>query len=1428
MAGRLLRLLASLLVVSAAGMAGLALALGFTPPGRALLARVVADRLEQRLDGRVRLGGLGGTLLGDLVLRDLAIDDARGRPILRVGRLRARYRVPNLLAGALLFADVRVEAATLALRDMPDGRLNVAHLLRLGAGAPGGPAPRVTLQDVTLDDVRVEVARGGRSWVVDGVHAELPLVRLTAAGGVDVDIDRARARLADPALQVTDAQGRLRVAGDTLFVSLTRLALPNSAGPVSGAVSWGDGLSAFASVDARRLDLGDLAGLLPDVPRFTGAARVLASVDADGSFHADADRIALARGPERVAGQAGVWLPARGTPVVRDLDLRLEQVRLAHVRPWLDPVLVGALTGTVRADGPLDRLRLAAGVTFRDEAVPGRPVSRVRADGGVRAAGEGALAFDSLHVREADVALATIARLLPALRLPGRAELAGTLHGPWRNVTYAGSVRHAAPDLPASAASGRVRLDTRTDTLALAADVRLEPLALDGIRPQLPGLAAEGSLRGHLRLLGTARRMLVDADLEGDAGALRGGGTLTWLPDERAARGLDLTVRDLDLARLDPALPRTRLTGSVLADLTQRDGAPLPDGTLAAALAPSRVLGVPVDTAIVSAVAIGGLARVDTLRAAAGGVRVEGGGSLALAGLAEGELQLRLVADSLGALDPLVAAMVEGDSVRAGRLPLEGRATGTLRVTGAAGHREAQGRVRVDAARVEALAVQSLEGVLRWREERRQVRARLRADTLRLGGRAFHRPSLRVDGRGGALAWALRTAGPGGFDLDAQGRAAPADSVPALDLDSLAVAVGGRTWRLLAPARLTADSAPRLSALRLATDDGTGVVSARGRVPGSAPGALAVEAFGVDLADLDAAAIRDSLALRGRVGLSVQVGGTAELPVLRGAVTLVDAGLGDVTAPFVGGTLEYADRVLTSSLRLWRTGVPLLRADARLPIDLALRAARRRTEGALAVLIRADDADLAIAELLTPSLRRVRGTFDAEVRVAGSWARPLLSGYVQLDSASATVPALGVRYDTVLVRAELAGDSLTFRRGRFTAGQGALELGGRVRFADLARPELDLALAAGRFPALDVRGYLSAELTGLLRLRGPWDSATVTGRAVATRGTYYFADLVNKAIVDLFDPMNADLIDTLEVGRRTLKDAFHSRFLDRLVARDLLVTLGSDVWLRSNEANVKLGGDLRVNKAGRVYRIDGLLNAERGEYQLRLGPVSRPFLIDRGTVRLLGTPDLNGELDLGARHLVRALDGGEVPIIARITGTVLNPKLSLGAEAGSTLSEADVSSYLLTGQPASTGVNVGGQVAGLAGNVLGALASELERAAVNQQVLGARLTELRFRPGLQAFGQGATAVSLNRLEAGVQVGERTFLTLNAGFCFVGGQQAFTRGLFGAGVEYRFSSAWRFQAAWEPAVQACLATAGSALGQQARFQLGGDVLWQKEF
>jgi translocation and assembly module TamB len=230
----------------------------------------------------------------------------------------------------------------------------------------------------------------------------------------------------------------------------------------------------------------------------------------------------------------------------------------------------------------------------------------------------------------------------------------------------------------------------------------------------------------------------------------------------------------------------------------------------------------------------------------------------------------------------------------------------------------------------------------------------------------------------------------------------------------------------------------------------------------------------------------------------------------------------------------------------------------------------------------------------------------------------------------------------------------------------------------------------------------------------------------------------------------------------------------------------------------------------------------RGTYRLTIGPTSKEFQVTRGEVRFFGTPDLDPQLDIAAEHTVRSVRGTDLVVRAFITGTLLAPVLTLGSDQRPPLSETEIVSYLLFGRPSfdllggapgtrSEQAVLQGALAGFAGMAAG----QLEQTVSG---LGLPIDYIAIRPGTAGDVLGTMQV-----EAGTQIGDRTFLTLAAPLCEV--RRGISSQLLGATVAYQFARQWRLQVSIEPLLQECRAI-GVAPRPSTPYQIGVDLFWQR--
>jgi translocation and assembly module TamB len=494
--------------------------------------------------------------------------------------------------------------------------------------------------------------------------------------------------------------------------------------------------------------------------------------------------------------------------------------------------------------------------------------------------------------------------------------------------------------------------------------------------------------------------------------------------------------------------------------------------------------------------------------------------------------------------------------------------------------------------------------------------------------------------------------------------------------------------------------------------------------------------------------------------------------------------------------------------------------------------------------ITANAAHVAVLEPFFPQLRDSDGRLSASIDISGRWREPRLTGNLKVGAGQALLRGLGLQLRNVNADIAFTGDSAVIRRfsaGYDEGGQGdTASLGGYVAFRDFANPSLNLEFFANGFRIAQLPRVAELYINSRLLLAGSYRNSALSGFVTVSRGAFYIPELSQKRLPALRE------IDSTLLGNREFTPPVPSEILRNLELRNVRVTMGDQVWLRSveNNANIQLGGSVSMTSvlvprstdsphsltlSGRdsVYRLalEGTLSADRGEYRLNVGVVQRKFQVEPGgTVRFLGEPELNPTLNISAVHSVRRVSGADagrdIRIRVRLIGSLSDYQIGFESVDGLELSQSDLISYLVTGSPTFE--------LGAAGNenlraVYASLVPSLG-ALLGDQLAGSRfdLFTLDLAPLGETDRLGESlrdAFKRTRVGIGKQIGPRTFVTANTNLCQIGGllegQSATTEDLIqsiGVTLEQRLNNNFSMAFSAEPSTAA---TRCAAAGSRSR-------------
>ena len=1438
-----------------------------TRAGRTLLARVASAAVEGAVAGSIDVGGVRGSLLTGVVLTDVRLLDPDSTLVAFLPRAELGYNPIDFAAGRVVFMEVRLDRPVINIVQHANGKTNFAELLRLDVKdtvqvkplGPAGPRSLILLRNVQIMDgsLTLRLQKHGDASNIEEIetsgedgryrirrfehlNARLAALRIQAPreNGVRIDILRLATESSDPRLSIADLVGRLTIDGRTLDVDLSRVRFPGTQFSARGTVTWPrDTVLWNLAMRADSATLTDIRFLDPRFPE-QAVLRGGVTVTSHGGrlLEIQLRPLDLTYGQGRVTGRVTAFTaPDSGLVALRQGDLLSRDVSLDLVRPYVDSLpFYGRLTGQTIVDGPMSALKLETAWSFRDSLVAGWPESQIQGKGEINLAAKD-LAFQPFAVEAGRVDLGTVRRLVPSFDLQGELDATGTLTGTLKNAQFSGTLRHHDGAKPVSVIRGIVGLDTRTDIMGVLADVRADSLSLEGLTTRMSDFPLRGTLAGTIRMTGDLAGLETHADLEmlGGGGVVRGDGTLLLgargVHPGYGARGFTLRGFDVNLQRwMVRGGPPSRLTFSATGTVVGDSTAP-PSGELSAVIAPSLFAGTVIDSGATKVRFADGRLYVDSLRLQQPGLLTRGSGSLGWQRPDSGTLTFNLDADSLNVLDSLVTWLA-GPKLT-GPSPeetLKGSAQVRLTLNGSLDSISVGGEAHVADLQWRGWRLPKGQGSIAYQPgpvPSFDIQADI--DSLGYGRLGFGSAAVRATGTRDSLTWFARSRlGDLGAFL-AGGRyerpAGPA-GVQNVAVDSLALLVPSGVWFLERPTALAfSDSILHVDSTALRNSAGSGFLTLQGDLPQRGPINARVSLDSFPLTGIYALLQHDTVGVTGAVTASIAANGTRANPTYAGSFAFANASFGSFSAPFMDGIIDYRGRRLNGEVHLWRSGQQILNVTAHLPLDLALvPVARRQLPDTLSVQARADSVDLGVLAAVTTTLRQVEGVFNADVGIGGTWEAPRLRGGLQIGNAAATIPALNVRYTDLNGSLSLRGDTIRVDSITAVSERGRAHVTGYMRLERLTKPLLALNITTSDFKALNLRGYLALTASGRVALTGPVFGATLTGRGTVTSGVLHFADLVNKRVINLDEPWVQDLIDTSLIRQQRLGPEFQSLFFDSLRVQNLQLTMGEDVWMRSNEANIQLSGSVIVNKVRNNYLLSGTLQAPRGTYRLIVGPVTREFIVTQGTVQYFGTPDLDAALDISARHVVHPLpgpgtDNRDITVIAHIQGTLRVPKLTLESEQQDK-SQTELISYLMFGKPTfELGGGEGGFVRATAASLL---AGELERTFVSD--LGVPLDYFEIRPG-----DPANPFSGAQVAAGWAIGSKTFLVVNAGFCQQVQSQNQSRlaNLLGASFQFRFSPEWRTEASFEP-VRAC--GLGSLLQAPGSRQVGLDVFWERRY
>ncbi|TMB00651.1 MAG: hypothetical protein E6J70_09960 [Deltaproteobacteria bacterium] len=477
---------------------------------------------------------------------------------------------------------------------------------------------------------------------------------------------------------------------------------------------------------------------------------------------------------------------------------------------------------------------------------------------------------------------------------------------------------------------------------------------------------------------------------------------------------------------------------------------------------------------------------------------------------------------------------------------------------------------------------------------------------------------------------------------------------------------GGPPWRLVRPATVSvSDDAVKTDGIALAA--AAQRVTLGGKLGRTGESDASLEVAGLELAPF--CTLAGGRSCGGTLSLQARLAGTAVAPRLGATVRADSLRVDDVALGSLTLDTRYEQRQATLHGLLRHPEAGELRAEGTVPIDLAWGGARRDTSGEpLAIRVHADGLDLRFARALAPAhIREAGGRLALDARLSGTRVATRVEGGATLADGHLVLAATGATYEEVRVEVAAAGDAIELGALHARGGDGTLDAAGRIGLAGGDAAALDLRAHLHDFVAVR-RPELEAALSGTIGVGGSVGAPDVRADLQVERAVVRPASLPAQD-----SAVNPDPSIVFVGGPEPHETPPETPSFVRALRLAAAVRIQRNAWVRRADADVELGGDLKITQApGEPLHITGAIRLLRGWYVFQ---GRRLTLEEEGTITFRGATPPNPAFDVTA-----VFKNPNYRVTVHLGGTSEKPELTLASDPP--LEQADILSVIVFGKPA--------------------------------------------------------------------------------------------------------------------------------------------------
>lgn len=302
-------------------------------------------------------------------------------------------------------------------------------------------------------------------------------------------------------------------------------------------------------------------------------------------------------------------------------------------------------------------------------------------------------------------------------------------------------------------------------------------------------------------------------------------------------------------------------------------------------------------------------------------------------------------------------------------------------------------------------------------------------------------------------------------------------------------------------------------------------------------------------------------------------------------------------------------------------------------------------------------------ETLLPFTDNVKGAFDADINLLGSFDKPDVSGSIKLQDASARIPRLGLTLDKLDLEIWADNSNQVDLTASAISGKGNVQLQGRLMNPLQNDWQLTADLSGKDFQIINLL-TMKANINPEFNLVANSQLIKLTGEAEVPRLRADIKTLPQSAVQVSDDVIVIDEKTNVSQSKNAIP-----------LQANLRLRLGDDVKFTGFGLDSQLSGDVKlIKEPQRPWLTNGFVAVKEGSYQA----YGQTLSIERGRLIFQGDYE-NPGLDINAYRIID--DDQNTKVILEISGSLQRPKAKVRAISDDSVSDSDAMMMLLTGKP---------------------------------------------------------------------------------------------------------------------------------------------------